>query len=237
MGTELQRLAPKYVFCIGLSTTAVNAVKAALPGTNVITINGSDVYDMSYQVAKALQQKVGDLTGATAIITIGTNFPDALGVSPLACAKLWPILLTEPGTARVPVPSLNPKAGQALSELGITQVIKVGTYVTTAAKITYYNLSGADRYYTNANVAKWAQAYAGLTFTHTGIATGGKFPDALAAGPYLAKDGGLLLLSPLNGPLQRATSALITANRVDVQTVTFVAMIEPVISQVKVLLP
>ncbi len=234
---ELVRLAPDYVFCIGLSSAVAAAVKAELPGTNVITINGSDVYDMSYRVAKALQQKVGDLTGATAIITIGTNFPDALGVSPLACAKLWPILLTEPGTARVPVPSLNPKAGQALSELGITQVIKVGTYVTTAPAIKYYNLSGADRYYTNVNVAKWAQACAGLTYDHLGIATGDKFPDALAAGPYMARDHGILLISPLNGALPSGIAAEISANAAAIDKVTFFAMIEPVTSQVRALLP
>ncbi len=235
---ELQRLAPSRVFCVGMSVAVVNAVAAALPGATVDAINGvgDNVYDMSYRVAKALQQKVGDLTGATAIITIGTNFPDALGVSPLACAKLWPILLTEPITKLVPEPKLNPKAGQALSELGITQVIKVGTYVTTPANIKYYNLSGADRYFTNANVAKWAQTYAGLTFTHTGIATGGKFPDALAAGPFLGKDGGVLLLSPLNGPLPPPISALIAANRAEVREFSFIAMIEPVIGVVKALL-
>ena len=63
------------------------------------------------------------------------------------------------------------------------------------------NLSGANRYVTNANVANWAKANAGLSFAHTGIATGDKFPDALAAGPYLGKDNGILLLSPLAGPL------------------------------------
>ncbi len=235
--TEILRLAPSTVFCIGFSTAVITAIRSAFPGITVIPINGTTVYDMSYRVAKALQQKVGDLTGATAIITIGTNFPDALGVSPLACAKLWPILLTEPITKLVPEPKLNPKAGQALSELGITQVIKVGTYVTTPANIKYYNLSGADRYYTNANVAKWAQAYAGLTYTHTGIATGDKFPDALAAGPFLAKDRGLLLLSPLNGSVPPPIVALITANRAAVKRFSYVAMIEPVIGQVKGLLP
>ena len=58
------------------------------------------------------------------------------------------------------------------------------------------NLSGTDRYVTNPNVANWAKNNAGLTFTHTGIATGDKFPDALASGPFLAKDDGMLLLEP-----------------------------------------
>jgi Tol biopolymer transport system component/putative cell wall-binding protein len=229
---EVKRLAPSRVFLIGYATTQANRIKAALPGITISAINGTDVYDMSYKVAKALRDKVGDLSAATAIITIGTNYPDALGVSPLACAKKWPILLTNPSGR------LNAKAAQALSELGITQALKVGTYVTLPTTVAgRANLSGANRYITNANVAAWAQANAGLTFTHTAIATGDKFPDALAAGPYLAKDSGILLLSPLYGPLPAPIGALLTANRDAVQHFTFVAMVEPVIGQVKALLP
>ena len=61
-------------------------------------------------------------------------------------------------------------------------------------------------------MANWAKANAGLIFAHIGIATGDKFPDALASGPYLAKDDGILLLSPLNGPLPSGIGAVITAN-------------------------
>ncbi len=238
---ELQRLAPAQIFCIGLSPVAVAAVQAALPTATVTVLNGAagNVYDMSYQVAKALAAKVGTagkMTEATAIITVGNKFPDAIGVSPLACAKLWPVLLTDGPTTADPDPDLNPKVTQSLAELGITWTIKVGTYAGTPANINYYNLSGADRYFTNANVAKWAQAYAGLTFTHTAFATGDKFPDALASGPYLAKDGGLLLLSPLNGSVPTPIGAVLSANKAAVQHLTYIACIEPVIGQVKALL-
>ncbi len=238
---ELQRLAPAQIFCIGLSPVAVAAVQAALPTATVTVLNGAagNVYDMSYQVAKALAAKVGTagkMTEATAIITVGNKFPDAIGVSPLACAKLWPVLLTDGPTTADPDPDLNPKVTQSLAELGITWTIKVGTYAGTPANINYYNLSGADRYFTNANVANWAQAYAGLTFTHTAFATGDKFPDALASGPYLAKDGGLLLLSPLNGSVPTPIGAVLSANKAAVQHLTYIACIEPVIGQVKALL-
>ena len=89
-----------------------------------------------------------------------------------------------------------------MADLGLTKTLKVGTYATMPAGVTAQaNLSGADRYATNANVANWAKNNAGLSFTHTGLATGDKFPDALASGPYLAADDGILLLSPLTGPL------------------------------------
>jgi len=114
----------------------------------------------------------------------------------------------------------------------------VGTYTTLPGGVSgLANLSGADRYVTNANVATWAKTNAGLAFTHTAFATGDKFPDALASGPYLAADDGILLLSPLNGPLPPVIGALITTNATSVQHVTFIACIEPVIGQVKALLP
>ena len=99
------------------------------------------------------------------------------------------------------------------------------------------NRSGADRYYTDVNVAVWAKVYADVTFTHTGLATGDKFPDAFASGPYVAKDHGILLLTPLYGPLPTPMSALITANRADVQHLSLIATIEPVIGEVKAVLP
>ena len=189
---------------------------------------------MSRLVANALESKVGDMTAATAIITIGTNFPDAIGVSPLACSQLWPVILTDSPTNA----ALHASAAGALADLGITKALKVGTYATLPGTVAgLANLSGADRYVTNTNVAAWAKANAGLSFMHTGIATGDKFPDALASGPYLAKDDGILLLSPLAGPLPPSAGALITANAIAVQHVTFIAMIEPVIGQVKALLP
>ena len=234
--TEIIRLAPKYVVCIGLSDAVASAVRTALGPTAIVTAisgKGGSVYDMSYRVAKALGAKLGDLSGAVAIITRGNLFPDAIGVSPLACAQKWPILLTAGSTG-----SLNSSAAAALAELHITSTIKVGTYVSLPAGVNgLANLSGANRYVTNHNVAVWGIAYAGLAFDHEALATGDKFPDALASGPYLARDRGILLLSPLLGPLPEPARSLISAYRSTIQRFSFIAMIEPVVGQVKALLP
>ncbi|MBN1630376.1 MAG: cell wall-binding repeat-containing protein, partial [Thermoleophilia bacterium] len=232
---ELLRLGPEYVFCIGLSDTVAGQVQTAMgPGVVVTSIagDGGDIYDLSYRVAKVLADKVGDLSGATAIITRGDVFPDAISVSPLACAKKWPVLLTAGPTG-----DLHPSAAAALSELGIGKALKVGTYAVLPDWVTGVgNLSGVDRYGTNRNVAEWGKANAGLAFTHMGMATGDKFPDALAAGPYLAKDQGILLLSPLLGPLPATIRAEIVANDPAIAHTTFIAMIRPVTTQVKTLL-
>ena len=232
---ELQRLAPDYVFCIGLASAVETEVEAALPDATVTTITGSTVYHMSRNVANAVEAKVGDMSSAVALVTIGTNFPDALGLSPLACAKLWPIILTDQSAAATP---LHAQAQSTFTDLGITQMLKVGTYSVPPAGVTSLaNLSGSDRYYTNANVATWAETNAGLSFAHTAFATGDKYPDALAAGPYLALADGILLLSPLSGPVPDVISAPLAANRADVEELAFIACIEPVISLVRGLLP
>jgi outer membrane protein assembly factor BamB len=231
--TELQRLAPSVVFCIGLPRAVVNAVKAALPAATVNSITGADVYAMSRNVANALKSKVGDMSAATAIITIGTNFPDAIGVAPLACAELWPIILTDKAAGPT-VPPLHASAIATLSDLGITRALKVGIYASVPSGVTVVgNCSGADRYATNLNVANWAIANAGLTFAHLGIATGDKFPDALAAGPYLARDHGLLLLSPTFGPLPTAIGVAMAANAADVTHCSLIAAVGLVAMQVK----
>jgi hypothetical protein len=80
-------------------------------------------------------------------------------------------------------------------------------------------------------------AAGGLSFTHLGVTTGDKFPDALASGPYLALDNGILMLSPLAGPLPSCIGSQIVANGPAVQQVSFIAMIEPVVGQVKMRLP
>jgi len=232
---EILRLDPDAIVCIGLSSTVVDQVQAAVAssGTPVTPITGADVYDMSYLVAEALDTVTGGLSGAVALITRGDVFPDAIGVSPLACYQEWPVLLTSGATG-----ALHTSAADALSNLGIASAVKVGTYVTLPAGVTgIANLSGADRYETNRNVALWGKANAGLTFAHLGLATGDKFPDALAAGPYMARDHGILLLSPLNGPLPAGISYLISDNAASVDKVTFIAMIEPVVSQAQALLP
>jgi len=232
---EIVRLAPDHVICIGLSDDIKNAVQAALgPDATVSVIRGTldNVYDMSYKVAGALAARLGGLGGAVAMITRGDVFPDAIGVSPLACARGWPILLTNSATG-----ALHSSATAALTDLGVSKALKVGTYVTLPDAVTgLANLSGADRYETNRKVAEWAAACAGLAFTHLGFATGDKFPDALASGPYFALDDGVLLLSPLYGPLPACIGAGVSANADAVSQVSFIAMIEPVIGQVKALL-
>jgi membrane-associated protease RseP (regulator of RpoE activity) len=207
---------------------------AGVTVTSITGASGSD-YDMCYKVAKALKTKLVDLTGATAIITRGDFgvFADAIGVAPLACAQKWPIIFASSATGPLPAKSI-----QALSELGITKALKVGNYCTLPAGVAGVdNLSGADRFATCVKVAEWSHAHAGLLYTHLGIAPGDQYPDALAAGPYLALDSGTLLLSWAAGPVPAVVTARISANWGIIHHVSFIGVADAVITQVKALLP
>ena len=231
---EIIRLKPKYVICIGLSDAIKNAVQAALGEAGVVwVLRGADVYEMSYKVAIELGEKMGDMSEATAIITRGDSFADAIAATPLACLKKWPILLT-----KGPTGPLNEWAVEALNHLNITSALKIGTYCTLPEGVTGIgNLSGGDRYQTNRNLVGWAREHGGLSFQHAGFATGDKFPDALAAGPYLAKDAGILLLAPLYGPLPAGIRAEFAAHAGEVEHTSFFACLTGVQNQVRGLVP
>jgi subtilisin family serine protease len=232
--TEIRRLRPARVFVIGLSSTIRYAVQAALPaGTPVsgIATPTTSVYYMSYLVSQAIHAKIPGLN--TAVVTAGNAFPDALSVAPLAAAKGWPILLTPQAASPTP---LTYYATQAIRNLGVTRALVVGTRTAIplpSGSVTYK--VGVDRYQTSVLVADYASTQ-GMAFAHLGMARGDAFPDALAAGPFLARDKGILLLSPLTG-LPATVSASIGGHAAAISRVHFFAMIEPVIGQVKALIP
>ena len=234
VSNEIIRLNSTKVFIIGMSSAIKAAVQTAVPGATVTAIGTSttDVYEISLRVAQALSVKVPGLD--TAIVVPGDNahFPDAIAAAPLAAAKGWPILLT-PSSVLTPV--LNTYAAQAINTLGITKVIEAGTRTDIPAGVAVTRIVGLDRYDTAARVAEYS-ATQGLSFAHLGIATGEKFPDALAAGPYLAQDNGVMLLTPLSG-LSSYASASITARAGEVVKASYFAMISSVTHQVSALLP
>ena len=93
---ELQRWRPPYVFVIGLSSSVANAVQAALPSATVdCHQRARNVYDMSRKVAKALETKVGGHDRRHGHHHHRHQLPRCPRGVALACAKLWPILLTD----------------------------------------------------------------------------------------------------------------------------------------------
>jgi hypothetical protein len=142
---------------------------------------------------------------STAIIATGTSFADALSISPLAARDGSPVFL-------VPT-TVSADFASQLKDYGFTHAIIVGgaSAVETGAETTLANAgissverwSGASRYATSLAIAQNLVGSNGFSLDGFVFATGSKFPDALASGPYAGT---------LNSPLLLADSSSDTLN-------------------------
>jgi putative cell wall-binding protein len=138
-------------------------------------------------------------------IATGASFPDALAAGPAAARLGGPVLLVERGR----IPTVTAAELRRLRPGRI--VVAGGASVVASTVINGLNAyapwvtrqSGADRYAT-------AAAVSAATFTSrvpvVYIATGGNYPDALAAGPATGLRGGPVLLVATN-EIPAATAA------------------------------
>ena len=172
-------------------------------GPALARLAGSDRY-----ATAALVSATGFAPGVpVAYLATGLNFPDALAAGPVAARAGGPILLV----TRDAIPSAT--AGE-LSRLRPVRIVvlggsgAVGDGVLAAARGyatggSVTRLAGVDRYATAAAVS--ASAFApGIPVAY--VATGANFPDALAAGPVAARNGGPILLVTRDG-IPAATAA------------------------------
>lgn len=120
-----------------------------------------------------------------AVIAYGQNFPDALVASSLAGLRGCPVILTEGG-------GLSEQARSELKRLHVTNAYIVGgTGVISAATessvkalgVKCTRVAGADRQETSLRALD-ALVAGGSTPTTVVVATGMKFADALAIGPW-----------------------------------------------------
>ncbi len=199
---EIVRLGASKAILLGGTAALAPEVQAALDGMGLVTerIAGGDRFD----TARLISRRV---PATTAYVTEGSNpnpsrgWPDAVAVSGLASFEERPILLVS--RDRAPAATL-----EALAELQATEVVVVGGEVAVAAstaaalgdyvpggnaeaKVT--REAGASRYATSVKIAQRSVA-AGASTQDVWFATGLAFPDALAAGPAVARSGGVLLL-------------------------------------------
>jgi putative cell wall-binding protein/peptidoglycan hydrolase-like protein with peptidoglycan-binding domain len=228
---EIARLQPGKIYVVGLQASVVAEIRGAFPEVDtaggIVALIGRNRYDTARLVAEEVRSRLGEVAGA--VIVPGDSFADALAVAPLAAFRGWPILLTPRGG---PVPA---ETQEALVSLGVTNGLVVGTYAEVGVPgFTYTRLVGRDRYDTSARLAELAVAE-GLSYSSLGVTTGDNFPDALAAGPYLAQYGGILLLVQSRGVPAPAASLLLREAE-SIGSVTFIGLAPGVAAQVKLLL-
>ncbi|MDI6712314.1 MAG: cell wall-binding repeat-containing protein [Anaerosomatales bacterium] len=226
---EVHRLGAIKVYLLGgtgaISTAVQNALEAVVDPKNtgnVVRIAGRDRYETARMVAAKCAEENDGYDGV-AFVATGEKFPDALGASPLAAAKGWPIFLVDPRVGA------DTTLVSAMKAIGVNQVIVLGgtSVVSDAVKGDLQSKVpcrtdrwwGLDRYGTAAQVAE-KSVNAGLMWDGVGIATGENFPDALAAGPVLGRTGSVLLLTK-KAALPDPTRAALAGNRTEIEWVRF----------------
>jgi putative cell wall-binding protein len=155
-------------------------------------------------------------TAHAAVLTSGTNFPDALSADTLASRIGTGVLLTDPATL-----SAETLSQLRTDDIDTVYIVGGATAVSAAVEqqiaalhvlsdptqptIAVQRIAGADRYATNNAVDEQA----GNQGTHVGIiASGAGFADALAVGPILYDQGYPLVLTDPNNLVAAARQTL-----------------------------
>jgi putative cell wall-binding protein len=173
------------------------------------SVEGTSRLDTAVEASKRAYPASG--TADTIVLATGWNWPDALGGSALAGAYDGPLLLTKPD-------ALSQQVLDEAARLNVFSVVILGSEAAvsaavesslTAASVNGHSLAvtrigGAGRYDTAARIASATvavlaskgRAYEKVAF----FATGGNFPDALAASPIAARKGWPILLVQPDAP-------------------------------------
>jgi putative cell wall-binding protein len=198
--TELHRvLAPGGTVYILGGTSAVPTSVAFILGQlgyKVVRYAGADRFATAVAVAAGLGNP------STVLLASATNFPDALAAGPAAHLEGGAVLLTDGNTM------VSWTADYLGAHPGTVYAIGGPA---AAADPSATSVTGGDRYATAAAVA--ARFFTDPTTV--GIATGLNYPDALAGGAMLAKEGAPLLLATAT-VLPTSTSTYLSAVKASV---------------------
>lgn len=166
-------------------------------GVETERIAGAVRQDTAAQIAK----RVANAVGANTVIIANCQSPwDSLSISPYCNTTSSPVFLTEQdGT-------LSASTVETIKAAGATKAIIVGgpNAVKTQAEqalqdsMAVERWAGQTRYETSQRIAdNIVKSQAGST-SFIAIALGENFPDALAGGPVVGSNHGVLLLTPKN---------------------------------------
>jgi putative cell wall-binding protein len=206
VANEIGRLGAERVIILGgtgaVNTTVQTALQNLSGVTTVERVAGTDRYGTAAAIATELQQFPG--TSTDAFVATGANFPDALGASAIAASRGMPILLTLPGL-------LPPVTSAAISNTSVSTAYVLGGTGAVSANVenalraqlgqnSVQRWWGPDRYATCVEVVKNAKSAwsSDVSLGVIGLSSGAVFPDALAAGAALGREGRAQLLTTPN---------------------------------------
>ncbi len=236
---EIRRLGATRAYVVGgpaaLSDEIIRQLRDGDGYVEAQRIGGSDRYATSREIGRFVAYASGSALYQEVFLARGDDFADALSCSAIAARWQVPILLTRPTV-------IDPETFKLAADSYIVRIVGGTSAVSqaiedrlTAAMCPFrcdvtrvLRYAGTDRYATAALLATTeAEAVAG--YSHLGIATGERFPDALALAPYLAEMNGCLLLTRRDMLPQVTADAIgpVTRAGVDAAIVGGVSAVSP----------
>jgi len=182
---EMQRLNVKKVYIIGGEAVVSKEVENQLSsmGITAVRLAGQDRYETALKVAL----KVGLSKGV--FVALGTDFPDALSIGPIAAANEMPLLLVPPHDL-----TASQKIFLRKNKIPASFILE-NSKLSDEVIYQFPNfevIDGVDPYERNINlITRFADS---LDLDTLYIATGEIFPDALAASALAQKTKNPLLL-------------------------------------------
>ncbi|WP_018212311.1 cell wall-binding repeat-containing protein [Desulfitobacterium hafniense] len=173
---EIKRLSPKKAYIVGGTGVIPSSVESQLSsnGISAVRLAGQDRYETAMTVARSVGMSKG------IFIVPGQSFTDTLSVAPIAAAEGMPI---------IPVPSddLTKNQKTYFQKAKLSRVIIVGSQKEIPNTIRNIfsspeNINGADPYIRN--IALLEHFGERIDTDRMFLATGDKYPDALAAAAY-----------------------------------------------------
>ncbi|WP_193315458.1 cell wall-binding repeat-containing protein [Nostocoides sp. F2B08] len=214
---ELLRLAPQNIVLLGGTLAVSEAVEESLRGfttqqtpESVTRIWGATRYDTAAAISGgAFQTDVPVVYVAT-----GQNFADALAGGAVAARDGAPVILVGPT-------GIPPGSHDELTRLSPTRIVLLGGplavdesvatllagYTDGGTGSSVQRVWGQNAYETAVEVSTYAYPTGAATVY---LATGGKFPDALAVAPVAGQNGAPVLLLPPDGTVPASVAAEIT---------------------------
>lgn len=188
----LLSLLPRHIIVIGGEGAISREVFLQL-STMTLTIERISGWDR-FETAVEVSKKAFPLSASRVYIAFGNDFPDAVVAGALGSNSEHPVLLVEresiPDVVTTRLRELRPSSIVALggpSVLSDTALARV----REVTGVTPERISGGDRSATSVAASRMMFP-SGSSAVY--IATGGSFPDALAAGPAAARDDAPVLL-------------------------------------------
>ena len=186
--------------------TESSPITITVADTEIDRVSGANRYDGAVNISKASYPA----TAPVVYVTNGENYPDALSAGPAAAFEGGPLLLVKPT-------ELPSTVSAEIARLDPAKIVVVGG-VNSVSDAVYTELSaladeavriaGANRYEASRNVAEYAFGDADVPLVY--VATGEKFPDALAAGGAAgSQDAPVLLVNGSAADVDAPTAALL----------------------------